>query len=721
MDLPPSALIGPDGSRASNAKVEMTQLSPDKVPAGSLPASNIAWNEAGGRTVMGDLLSVTYVHFTNDAGQPLRLAPGQTANIEVPVRKGPLIKVGDNVPMWTLDERDNSWRKEQTCTIEERQIGGATETVCRGVVSHFSFWAIAPEYDVLKPNALGCINTNVKAEEGACYRTIVESEVLLGCNAQGEECKPVLSYYDGFYQQKEATQVSYCSVVKPGSYRVALTYRVDSSECLGPDAPLSGRRHLVSDRLDLTSFASMLGQTLMLNFTLNGTRDCPTLCAQVDLVVDKAALEAPGWIDQDGDGAWVTMAKDVKPPLGAKVDCDDTNKLIHPYAHEPFCATKDLNCDGMIPNEVKAHTEVNPYKWNAECRSCIGLEGVKVMPTDEADGNEYDENCDGRVGDRDLDGFSYPQDCNDWDSKIAPNRDEIPGNYADENCDELVLDADNDGFPSRVHAVDAAAIGAKFPQFTSDKFVDCDDRDSQTYLGAPVSREVGQMSQFYYKAIDGTIHRQPSYCTMFNQDGTPSDYFFHLIKDRNCDGKLTDIDGDGFTHPVDHTLGKDKALDCDELDPRVGAGEWDPAQENVLVCRSDPAKLINDSICNVSIQPYQAGISCPILSLSGTTVKTYCEEIKNADGSPTGSGVCGFVGWSEANPLSIHPGEFFGPCDGDDGDPNAKMACQKGLSCGGPEEGSPWTDAFEKYIRDTYLMGQEPRFKGMCFPACLIE
>jgi hypothetical protein len=524
----------------------------------------------------------------------------------------------------------------------------------------------------------------------------------------------------GFYAPEGATQVSYCSVITPGTYRLELTYRVDASKCMGPDAPLSGRRVMTSAPMGLKSFADMLGQTLMLNFTLNGTRDCPTLCAQVEFSIDKTALAAPAWTDADGDGAWVTASKDTKPPLGAAVDCDDTNRLVYPGAPEPFCTTKDMNCDGVLPKAVKALTDVGAYRWNYECHSCLAVEGFKSLATDEKDGNEYDENCDGRVGDRDLDGFSAPMDCNDWDSHTAPNKPEVPGNYADEDCDGIALDADNDGFPSRVHSYAAAEIAAKFPQFTADKFVDCDDYDRRTNPGVPVSAEAGQMAQFYYKLGD-VMHRQVGYCSMFNQDGTPSDFFFRVIKDRNCDGKLTDIDGDGFTHPSDLTLGADKAVDCDELDPRVGAGHWDPGQARTLVCESDPAKLINDSVCTVKLQPYQVGVSCPVLQLSGTSIKTQCEEIRNADGSATGEGVCAFPGWSDANPLSILPGEFFGPCDGDPGG-GTKLPCNEGLSCGGPAEGtSPWTKQFETYIRDTYLNGEEIRFKGMCFPGCKIQ
>jgi hypothetical protein len=720
VDLPPKALIGKDGTRPSSGKAEMTQLSPDKVAPASMPASRKAWTEAGTPTVMEELLSATYLRFTDDAGAELHLAPGQTAMLELPIPAGAAVSLGEAIAMWTLDEKDNSWHQEKTCTVEERQIGGQTELVCRGVVSHFSLWAIAKEYDIYRPNALGCINANVKEEADACYTTVVEREVMLSCDAAGANCKPVGSPNHGFYLPEKATQVSYCSVVTPGTYRVELTYRVDASKCIGTDAPLSGRRVMVSPPLGLKSFSDMLGQTLMLNFTLNGTRDCPTLCAQVDFQVDKAALAAPAWTDADGDGAWVTANKDTKPPLGTTVDCDDTSRLVHPNAPEPFCATKDMNCDGIAPKAVKALSEVQPYRWNYECSSCLAIEAFKSLSTDEMDGNEYDENCDGRVGDRDLDTFSVPQDCNDRNSGVAPNKDEIPGNLADENCDGMALDADNDGFPSRVHSYAVSEIGAKFPQFTPDKFVDCDDYDRRTNPSVPVSQEVGQLAQFYYTANAG-VHRHVGYCSMFNQDGTPSDYFFRVVKDRNCDGKLTDMDGDGFTHPNDQTLGQDKAVDCDELDPRVGAGQWDPNQQRVLICQTDPAKLINDSICTVKVQPYEAGVSCPVLSLNGTTLKTYCEEIRNSDGSATGEGVCAFPGWSDANPLSIHPGEFFGPCDGDPGQ-GTKLPCNEGLTCGGPAEGaSPWTSQFETYIRDTYLNGEEIRFKGMCFPACKIQ
>jgi hypothetical protein len=478
---------------------------------------------------------------------------------------------------------------------------------------------------------------------------------------------------------------------------------------------------ILSPLLEPKSFAGMLGQTLMLNFTLNGTRDCPTLCAQLEVPIDAAALATPAWKDQDGDGAWVTDAKDAKPPRGAFVDCDDTDPLVRPGMPEAFCATKDMNCDGVMPKAIKAMTDVPYWRWNFECRACLPLDAFKSLKTDEKDGNEYDEDCDGHIGDRDLDGVSEPLDCNDWDAHVTPGKDEVPGNWADEDCDGMALDADNDGYLAPGHAVAAKEIAAKFPQFTADKFVDCDDYDTATNPGMPVSAEAGQLQRFYYFSADDNnrVHRHFSYCSMFNQNGTPSYYYYELIKDRNCDGRLTDIDGDGFTTPDDPTLGADKALDCDDLDPRVGAGHRDPAGGEALMCTTDPGKLLNDSICTVNVQPYEPGVSCPVLSLSGTTLTTVCHEIKNADHTSTGEGVCSFDGWADANPLSVHPGEFFGPCDGDPGS-TTKMPCQQGLTCGGLAKGT-WTPEFVKYISDTYLDGAPVTFQGMCFPACKLQ
>ncbi len=718
VDLPPKSLVQPDGTHPEKGKAEMTQLSPERAPQNAFPSSSEAYDRAGAPTAMGDLLSVTYLHFTNDAGDTLNLAPGQTALLEVPLPKNSNFKMGQSVPMWTLDEKDNTWHEEKSCVVESRKNGKVTESVCRGIVSHFSFWAIAEELDIYQPNALGCVNAVVSAEENACFSVAVESETLLACDKDGASCRVVSPYREAF---ERGNPVLYCSVVPPsaGTYRVELTYSVDVSGCTGANVPLSGRRVLRGKPFKLDSFQTMLGSDLMLNFTLAGERDCATLCAQAELTVTTEALNAPGYIDHDGDGAWVATDPSATPPLGARIDCNDNDPTIHPLAPEPFCATEDRNCDGKVPGVVKNIQDLPSWKWNSECKQCLAQEGSDLKAGDEEVGNEYDEDCNGRVDDRDLDGVSVPEDCNDWDTGMAPGLKEVPGNYADENCDDVVVDADDDGMPDRRHAYRAGSIAADFPQFTPDTFIDCDDYDPATNPKASAANEAGQVLIFYYRRGE-QLRRRVSYCSLFYQDGSPTNLFYEKVKDLNCDGQISDADGDSFTRADDSTLGSALALDCDDLDPRVGAGT--PVKGAPLMCESDPAALVNDSICQVSFQPYNPGVSCPVLTLSGTSLVTTCEEAKNVDGSGTGLGVCSFAGWWDTNPLSIHPGELYGPCDGQSGDAKLKLPpCKSGTVCGGLAGAKPWTPEFDRYIRNTYAGGDELSFQGMCFPGCIVE
>ena len=66
--------------------------------------------------------------------------------------------------------------------------------------------------------------------------------------------------------------------------------------------------------------------------------------------------------------------------------------------------------------------------------------------------NEVDEDCDGfpLYSDMDGDGFTSDLECDDTDPLINPEAEEIPNNDVDENCDGLItiIDDDNDGFNS---------------------------------------------------------------------------------------------------------------------------------------------------------------------------------------------------------------------------------------------------------------------------------
>jgi hypothetical protein len=716
VDLPPKSLVHADGTRVQSGKAQMTQLSPDKVPSGAMPGSNEAYDASGAPTVFAKLLSVTYLHFVDDAGMELNLAPGQAALLEVPVPKDSGVKEGQTVGLWAMDEKTVAWHEEGFCKVSVRQSASGKETVCIGAVSHFSYWAMATEIDIYQPGSLGCVNVVTSAEKDACFKIKVQDQRLLACDEEGENCEIAPPARETFTGTKDG-QVQYCGVVTASekTQRVLLTYDVDVKDCEGMvDAPLAGRRKWLGAPVALTSFKDSLGSDLMLNFTLNGERDCPTLCAQAELELKAKDLATPMWIDHDGDGAYVAADKDAEPLPGTIVDCDDDNARISPRAYESFCATEDMDCDGKKPDAVESYKDVTYWRWNYFCKSCLAVPDTKLMKSEEVDGNEYDEDCDGVVGDRDGDGISAPEDCNDYDKGISPKLKEEPGNFADENCDGIVVDADDDGTFAIGHQVFAEALKLDPALFT-----DCDDYDPAVNVEVEAADEAGQAAIFYYYDAEDRIHRRASYCSLFYQNGAPNGLFYRKVKDRNCDGKVTDADGDTFTLPGDLTSGEANALDCDDLDPRVAAGTLD--DQNALICEP-PGDLINDSTCESSFQPYVPGKTCPALTFPGTVLATTCEEAKDVDGNGIGSGVCSFTGWWDTNPLSINPGTTWGPCDSQAGDQVHLLDfCPQGTICGGLKDEKPWTPEFEQYIRETYAGGKELAFQGMCFPACLVE
>src|SRR4029079_10287374 len=69
------------------------------------------------------ILSYGTVEFSLTAnGQPVQLAPGRTATIEIPSYAGKhvdgsLVKAGDAIPLWSLDETTGAWIEEGSGTV----------------------------------------------------------------------------------------------------------------------------------------------------------------------------------------------------------------------------------------------------------------------------------------------------------------------------------------------------------------------------------------------------------------------------------------------------------------------------------------------------------------------------------------------------------------------------------------------------------------------------
>lgn len=694
IELAPRTLATVGGARVSGARAEATYFRAGE-HRGTLPGGSRAIDAQGSPTVL-EPLAVLYARFRDAQGNVLKLGAGTAAQVRFPLEDGASVADGEEIPLWSLDEEAARWRREGACRVATRADATGTERACVGVIDHLSYWAMGHEIDIYEPNSLGCMNASVRAEEGACFDVTLRSFLAYRCDLAGNGCRAFFPGEERFVPVPP--QVSWCGVMptQAASYRILAVYDVGTDRCTS-SPPTRGRRSKVTDPLTFEAFQRVLGSELMLNFSLRGTRDCPTLCTQVPITITRADLDGPVWTDQDNDGALALPAGALRP-ADLEIDCDDSRPDVRPGPPEPFCIAEDINCDG---NRWPASPQVDAKTWNAQCSVCRRMLGDAFTLTPEVRGNAYDEDCDGEALDADGDGVLPPDDCDDLTPSAHAGATEVLGNAIDEDCDGFVIDADADGYYNPQHVPVAKALGLDASRFT-----DCDDRDPDTNPRTGLANEVGALRPFFYES-GGVTRRLPWYCSYFDQSGAPSWLYRMRVRDRNCDKIVTDVDGDGFASPGDLTLGAERATDCDDLDPRNRpVSEDDPT----CVVRDD---LPNDSTCMVLSRTTAGG--CPALTLSGTEIVTTCEEAKLSDGTPTGRGGCTFMGWWEANPLSIHPGSAWGPCDG--GGPLAE--CPAGSSCLGQ---LAYTSAMSQYLESTYLPpGETLRFFGMCFPSCDLQ
>ena len=86
--------------------------------------------------------SVEFVFTQN--GEELQLAEGQTATIDLPMYidtypDGSAVNIGDNIPLWSLDEQTGIWIQEGEGEVIEKPAS-PTGLAMRAEVSHFSWW-----------------------------------------------------------------------------------------------------------------------------------------------------------------------------------------------------------------------------------------------------------------------------------------------------------------------------------------------------------------------------------------------------------------------------------------------------------------------------------------------------------------------------------------------------------------------------------------------------
>ncbi|WP_337867323.1 PKD domain-containing protein [Meiothermus sp.] len=142
LTLPAGALVDGSGNPVSGA----VQVNISPVDVGTnLEAFPGRFQGVGPTGQQGFILSYGTVEYAlSKGGQPLNVAPGKSAVIEIPVytslnRDGSQVKVGDKYPLWSLNEKTGKWVQEGEGTVVASSAS-PTGLALRGEVTHFSWW-----------------------------------------------------------------------------------------------------------------------------------------------------------------------------------------------------------------------------------------------------------------------------------------------------------------------------------------------------------------------------------------------------------------------------------------------------------------------------------------------------------------------------------------------------------------------------------------------------
>ncbi len=134
VDLSPNSIQSSDGSAYSGSfQVAIVHLDPsdpdfeNKVPGGDLIGIDAASQEQ-------QLLSygMLLVQMTDNSGNELQIASGNTATIKMKVASTQLSSAPSSIPLWHFNETTGKWEEQGTATLQ-----GDTYV---GTVSHFSTW-----------------------------------------------------------------------------------------------------------------------------------------------------------------------------------------------------------------------------------------------------------------------------------------------------------------------------------------------------------------------------------------------------------------------------------------------------------------------------------------------------------------------------------------------------------------------------------------------------
>lgn len=726
---------------------------PGFVPAVDLPGPRLATTRSGGLVAVGRGAAVS-VALETPAGAPLQLDGRAPATVSLTLPKLAAATVGQQLPLFRLDEAAGLWREDATCTVQPLPAALASQDralACVGDVRHFSVYLLSPWVDT---TSTSFVYVN------ACLRVLHTVKMPLALPLHHvvsavEECdhlegEPCTAWEPGFLfpaadtmmpppTGSDSTVAMYCSAGRvETSYRrslqvgartlVATTeHRLRSTlyATVGSGAVAVAEASTPLDLSTLGRISTCVTEPCLSGSVQQGTatvsalclnqvpnRGCNTLRVRLELLADGSTVGAVlGAVDGDKDGYPKLVGS--TPLAGARYDCNDANAAVHPNARELECNGEDDDCNGAPDStRVTAADFADPDLWN---RTCASLQCLTALP--EVQGNRVDEDCSGFATDIDGDGFKAKgdptpglgeNDCNDTCATCKPGATEVPGNTLDENCDGFALDQDGDGFGAPQHF---EAVGANLPPLT-----DCDDGDPRAFP----TQDAGESTLARFYVTDGgVVTRLAAFCALFEPTGVPTAaaqraYFADL----NCDGFASDLDGDGWTVPGDERLGAHKAFDCNDLDPRVHPEGGGYTADSPRPACPDPFRAgaypaaVNETSCQPNLERFGGSprLVCPNAPHGGFNA---CEDVVDQNQVSWGVYACNAKDWGLGDPLRpLAFGRPWGPCDFGVRLP----ACEAAAQCSG-RPGAFSAAYRERLARAGYTL-DATAWMGTCLPRC---
>ena len=140
VDIPFDALMRPDSTMATGpVQVAMTPVDVTDIDeVRTFPGRFAGVRPTGNEALLLSLGTAEYAFEQN--GEPLQLAPGKTARVEIPIYTSEAA-VGDTIPLWSMNETTGTWIEEGVGVVEA-SASSPSGLILAGEVSHFTWWNI---------------------------------------------------------------------------------------------------------------------------------------------------------------------------------------------------------------------------------------------------------------------------------------------------------------------------------------------------------------------------------------------------------------------------------------------------------------------------------------------------------------------------------------------------------------------------------------------------